>query len=577
MHSTSLQSRGMIPSFHPWDPLLALRRTEYRVFICGVFVSPHPPTLWLACALYPLRSVPRFASAAPPRTISSICAADAVLVAPVTPAAHSPLHPVPALHPLRLRCLSAHASACPRFAPRASLRPCARLRALPRCFALPPHFASRLALPHPHPSAHASPSSHAHASHRTPRFAQAPVPAPAPAPALHPGTSPFTLCPPHPRLALPHACRASPARRTFAPANALLPLACTPRLASPQCPRFALAHAPPPPASHFTPLRPALPAPRASPQLRALLCFSARALAAPCASPRPPRMRIASPRTLRLAPAPACCPSACVLPQRPCPLLAYSHARASPPRLASPQHMHPRSAAPLPAPSAVMLRFPHTAPPPPLARTFPQSITHFEWLRTSALAALVSGAFLSPISLPRRLRNVFACMGAIEAGSALMVAEAPALKATAVLRNFRGFRRRAPRMGTAWGCTHGCEAAASLPASGGMSCVFPTPFLIALQNAGPLRCSGNVRAHFALNLICAVPAAHPFRRAGRCAGSTLLPALACRPTPALEQGSGAWAQAARMRPASPHRSARPPARPPRCARTPDFENVCARI
>ncbi|KAJ7787674.1 hypothetical protein B0H14DRAFT_2629097 [Mycena olivaceomarginata] len=247
-----------------------------------------------------------------------------------------------------------------------------------------------------------------------------------------------------------------------------------------------------------------------------------------------------------------------------------------------------------------------------------ESITHFEWLRTSALATSVSGAFLSPISLPRRLRNVFACMGAIEAGSAgglarpplyhpLTVAEAPALKATAVLRNFRGFRRRAPRMGTAWGCAHGCEAAASLPASGGTSCAFPTE-----RGPTPLRRE--------------LPAAHPFRRAGRCAGSTSLPAPACRPTPALEQGGGAcgngtdagrrragpalhrslmvpnspiragrrcgrrgreggipvaggapprglgltlwWAQAARARPASPHRSARPPARPPRCARTP---------
>ncbi|KAJ7812588.1 hypothetical protein B0H14DRAFT_3478757 [Mycena olivaceomarginata] len=257
-----------------------------------------------------------------------------------------------------------------------------------------------------------------------------------------------------------------------------------------------------------------------------------------------------------------------------------------------------------------------------------ESITHFEWLRTSALAASVSGAFLSPISLPRRLRNVFACMGAIEAGSALTVAEAPALKATAMLRNFRGFRRRAPRMGTAWGCAHGCEAAASLPASGGTSCAFPTHFLRATERGPtPLRrerartfvrthspnhsCRPEPHSCSALNLVSAVPAAHPFRRAGRCAGSTSLPAPACRPTPALEQaagvaergplptapswcptppleqGSGAggggreggipvaggasprglgltlwWAQAARAHPASPHRSARPPACPP---------------
>ncbi|KAJ7793875.1 hypothetical protein B0H14DRAFT_2622441 [Mycena olivaceomarginata] len=167
-----------------------------------------------------------------------------------------------------------------------------------------------------------------------------------------------------------------------------------------------------------------------------------------------------------------------------------------------------------------------------------ESITHFEWLRTSALATSVSGAFLSPISLPRRLRNVFACMGAIEAGSAgglarpplyhpLTVAEAPALKATAVLRNFRGFRRRAPRMGTAWGCAHGCEAAASLPASGGTSCAFPTE-----RGPTPLRRE--------------LPAAHPFRRAGRCAGSTSLPAPACRPTPALEQGGALIAPPARL-------------------------------
>ncbi|KAJ7888066.1 hypothetical protein B0H14DRAFT_3430260 [Mycena olivaceomarginata] len=118
-------------------------------------------------------------------------------------------------------------------------------------------------------------------------------------------------------------------------------------------------------------------------------------------------------------------------------------------------------------------------------------------------------------------------MGAIEAGSA-----APALKATAVLRNFRGFRRRAPRMGTAWGCAHGCEAAASLPASGGTSCAFPTE-----RGPTPLR---RERARtFRAESLCAVPAAHPFRRAGRCAGSTSLPAPACRPTPALEQGGGA--------------------------------------
>ncbi|KAJ7873037.1 hypothetical protein B0H14DRAFT_2569884 [Mycena olivaceomarginata] len=77
--------------------------------------------------------------------------------------------------------------------------------------------------------------------------------------------------------------------------------------------------------------------------------------------------------------------------------------------------------------------------------------------------------------------------------------------------------RRAPRMGTAWGCAHGCEAAASLPASGGTSCAFPTE-----RGPTPLRRE--------------LPAAHPFRRAGRCAGSTSLPAPACRPTPALEQG-----------------------------------------
>ncbi|KAJ7683387.1 hypothetical protein B0H14DRAFT_3535231 [Mycena olivaceomarginata] len=188
-----------------------------------------------------------------------------------------------------------------------------------------------------------------------------------------------------------------------------------------------------------------------------------------------------------------------------------------------------------------------------------ESITHFEWLRTSALAASVSGAFLSPISLPRRLRNVFACMGAIEAGSALTVAEAPALKATAVLRNFRGFRRRAPRMGTAWGCAHGCEAAASLPASGGTSCAFPTHFLRATERGPtPLRrerartfvrthspnhsCRPEPHSCSALNLVSAVPAAHPFRRAGRCAGSTSLPAPACRPTPALEQGGGGVAE-----------------------------------
>jgi hypothetical protein len=213
---------------------LALRRTEYRVFIRGVFVSPRPPALWLACALYPLRSTPRFASAAPPHTISSICAADAALVAPVTPAARSLLHPVPVLHPLRLCCLSAHASACPHFAPRTLLRPCARLRSLPQRFALPLHFASCLALPHPHPSAHASPSSHAHTLHCTPRFAQGPAPAPVPAPALHPGTSPFTLRPPRPRLALLHACRASHARRT-----SLRPSKCAPTTRLHPVPRFA--------------------------------------------------------------------------------------------------------------------------------------------------------------------------------------------------------------------------------------------------------------------------------------------------------------------------------------------------
>ncbi|KAJ7309171.1 hypothetical protein DFH08DRAFT_974913 [Mycena albidolilacea] len=233
-------------------------------------------------------------------------------------------------------------------------------------------------------------------------------------------------------------------------------------------------------------------------------------------------------------------------PQRPRLLLAYSRLHASPPHLASPQRTHPRSPTPLPAPSAVMIGFPHIAPLPPLARTFPraQSITHFEWLRTSALAASVSGAFLSPISLPRRLRNVFTCMGAIEAGSALTVAEAPALKATAVLCNFRGFRRRAPRMGTAWGCAHGCKAAASLPASGGTSCAFPTHFLRATEcGPTPLRrerartfvhthspnhsCCPEPRSCSALNLISAMPTAHPFCRAGHCAGSTSLPAPAC--------------------------------------------------
>ncbi|KAJ7707851.1 hypothetical protein B0H14DRAFT_3903113 [Mycena olivaceomarginata] len=207
----------------------------------------------------------------------------------------------------------------------------------------------------------------------------------------------------------------------FAPANALPPLACTPRLASPQCPRFALAHASPPPASRFAP-HPAL-RPCASPQLRASLRFSARALAAPRASPCP-RARAslhpapcASPQRPRVAPAPACrpapspaprllprprfaalrpraslrpsvrtravqphspllrtlrlAPAPRVLPQRPRVALApacrpSALARSSltpapalrPPHLASPQRTHPRSPAPLPAPSAVHDRVP---------------------------------------------------------------------------------------------------------------------------------------------------------------------------------------------------------------------------
>ncbi|KAJ7701613.1 hypothetical protein B0H14DRAFT_3527583 [Mycena olivaceomarginata] len=167
-------------------------------------------------------------------------------------------------------------------------------------------------------------------------------------------------------------------------------------------------------------------------------------------------------------------------------------------------------------------------------------------------------------------------------------------------------------MGTAWGCAHGCEAAASLPASGGTSCAFPTHFLRATERGPtPLR-RERARTFCPPPTRSAVPVA--------VAGSTSLPAPACRPTPALEQGGGVcgngigrrasqsgarspplphgahspleqgsgaggggreggipvaggasprglgltlwWAQAARAHPASPHRSARPPACPP---------------
>ncbi|KAJ7680003.1 hypothetical protein B0H14DRAFT_2655498 [Mycena olivaceomarginata] len=195
-----------------------------------------------------------------------------------------------------------------------------------------------------------------------------------------------------------------------------------------------------------------------------------------------------------------------------------------------------------------------------------ESITHFEWLRTSALAASVSGAFLSPISLPRRLRNVFACMRAIEAGSALTVAEAPALKATAVLRNFRGFRRRAPRMGTAWGCAHGCEAAASLPRERWYELrvpyTFPPRYRTRAHSAAAGNCPPPTRS--------AVPVAVQAPRRS--------PAPACRPTPALEQGGGrtrAPRQPSSLRPPA-RLPARPPARPPALLRANPRFRKCAR-
>ncbi|KAJ7812589.1 hypothetical protein B0H14DRAFT_3879620 [Mycena olivaceomarginata] len=147
----------------------------------------------------------------------------------------------------------------------------------------------------------------------------------------------------------------------FAPANALPPLACTPRLASPQCPRFALAHASPPPASRFARTPRFAPAPRLN---------SAPRFASAHALWPHPVLRLAPAHAHRFTPHPAPLPSARVLPQRPRvaqrprPLLAYSRARASPPRLASPQRTHPRSPAPLPAPS-------HPAPRPS-ARVLPQ-------------------------------------------------------------------------------------------------------------------------------------------------------------------------------------------------------------
>ncbi|KAJ7802620.1 hypothetical protein B0H14DRAFT_2614190 [Mycena olivaceomarginata] len=173
-----------------------------------------------------------------------------------------------------------------------------------------------------------------------------------------------------------------------------------------------------------------------------------------------------------------------------------------------------------------------------------ESITHFEWLRTSALAASVSGAFLSPISLPRRLRNVFACMGAIEAGSATGAEDGygvglcTRLRSSSVVARERWYELRVPY-------------------------TFPPRYRTRAHSAA---------AGTALNLVSAVPAAHPFRRAGRCAGSTSLPAPACRPTPALEQGGG------RTRAPRQPSSLRPPARLPArlAAREPLISKMRAR-
>ncbi|KAJ7309159.1 hypothetical protein DFH08DRAFT_974900 [Mycena albidolilacea] len=147
----------------------------------------------------------------------------------------------------------------------------------------------------------------------------------------------------------------------FAPANALPLLTCTLRLASPQCPRFALAHASLPPASRFARTPRFAPAPHLSSRPR---------FASVHALWLHPVLRLAPAHAHRFTPHPAPLPSARVLPQRPRvaqhprPLLAYSRARASPPRLASPQRTHPRSPAPLPAPS-------HPAPCPS-AHVLPQ-------------------------------------------------------------------------------------------------------------------------------------------------------------------------------------------------------------
>ncbi|KAJ7836025.1 hypothetical protein B0H14DRAFT_3705532, partial [Mycena olivaceomarginata] len=215
--------------------------------------------------------------AAPPRTISSICAADAALVAPVTPAARSLLHPrVRALH---------HA---PRFDRAPASAPCPGASPRPRTSLLASLCPTLTLVPtlRPHPTL------------RTARLASPKRPPPPPLllPRFTPGTSPFTL----------HACRASPARRASlrpskrAPAARLHP---APRFA-PSARASPLAHAPPSPASRFAPASPRTP----------------RFAPAPRLSSAP---RFASPRT----PAPR--PSARVLPQRP----RVAPAPSPPPRL----------------------------------------------------------------------------------------------------------------------------------------------------------------------------------------------------------------------------------------------------
>ncbi|KAJ7668274.1 hypothetical protein B0H14DRAFT_3693517 [Mycena olivaceomarginata] len=553
-------------------------------FIRGVFVSPHPTR-----SLARLRVVPIALRASPLHLLR--CLAPSHPSALPTLRLLRPLHPrpVPRFTPY-LRCTRCASAAslptlqCVRalhHAPRFDRAPASA--PLPRRFASAPHFASRLALPHPHPSAHASPSSHAHASHRTPRFAQAPAPAPAPAPArtqaprLHAFALYATPCfasrlprfartppprfatakrAPAPRHLALHASPATPTpcfnltlprfartprRPRFAPpANALPPLACTPRLASPQCPAFALAHALS--ARPHLSLRPH-PAlrPCASPHSAPRFASAHALWPATRASPCPAHAHRFHPAPAPL-PAPARCPSAAC---RPAPLARSSltpGARASPPRLASPQRTHPRSPAPLPAPS-------HPAPRPSAPRVAPAP-------RVFALAPacppqrprpaprLLPAPRFAPRTSLRPQRTHPRSPAPLPAPSAVHD-RVPAHRTTAhpLARTFPPHGGRGPS-------SEGYCCAAQLPwlsqtgAEDGYGVGFVhtaakqqrrcpqrwyelrVPYTFPpLQNAGPLRCGGNCPppTRSAVPVAVQAPRRSP---------------PACRPTPALEQGGG---------------------------------------